>query len=123
MADKKNILIVDDDTFFLDMYAMRFKSSGFEVVTANNGKNALEVLEKNTPDIILLDLTMPIMDGFETLKHMKKDDRLKDIRVIILTNKGEPEDIAFSDAHGAIGYIIKANSTPTEVVERVNSFL
>jgi CheY-like chemotaxis protein len=123
MKEKIHILIVDDDTFFLDMYSMRFKTAGYEVTTASNGKNALEKLQTIIPDIILLDLTMPVMDGFETLKQMQKEDRLKKIKVIMLTNKGEPEDIALCDKYGAKGYIIKANSTPTEVVERVNTFL
>lgn len=123
MKEKIHILIVDDDTFFLDMYSMRFKTAGYEVTTASNGKNALEKLQTVIPDIILLDLTMPVMDGFETLKQIQKEDRLKKVKVIMLTNKGEPEDIAFCDTHGVVGYIIKANSTPTEVVERVNTFL
>lgn len=123
MKEKIHILIVDDDTFFLDMYSMRFKTAGYEVATASNGKDALDKLQTIIPDIILLDLTMPVMDGFETLKQIQKEDRLKKAKVIMLTNKGEPEDITLCDKYGAIGYIIKANSTPTEVVERVNTFL
>jgi CheY-like chemotaxis protein len=117
---KYNIFIVDDDKFLLDMYSMKFSEKGFNVEIAFGSIEALEKLKGGyKPDIILLDIVMPTMDGFELLGEIKKNNLAAGSVVIILSNLGQQEDIEKGSQLGADGYIIKASSTPTEVVNKV----
>ena len=122
---KHKILIVDDDMFLLDMYALKFKESDFEVEISKSGGEALEKLEnKNfTPEVILLDVLMPVMDGFEFLKTLKEKNIAQDSKVIVLSNLGQKEEIDKGISLGAKDYIIKAHHTPSEVVEKVKQVL
>ncbi|NVN97456.1 response regulator [Candidatus Nomurabacteria bacterium] len=121
METEKKILIVDDDNFLLDMYALKFGKSNFKVYTALGPEIALDTLRKGLlPDIILLDIMMPVMDGFEMMEKMKEENLGAKAIKIILSNRGQPSDIARGEALGAVGYIVKASSTPTEVIEKVN---
>ncbi len=120
-GDKK-ILLVDDDEFLLDMYSVKFRESGFQLELARGGEDALKLLREGLePDIILLDIVMPIIDGFEFLRIIAKEGLKKKATVIILSNLGQKEDIDKGLALGASDYIIKANSTPSEVVKKVQS--
>ena len=129
MKDKKkyDILIVDDDKFLLDMYAVKFAESDFNVYTALSSQDALDTLknqqEKSQIDVVLLDIVMPGMDGFELLGKIKKVNFNKNIFVIMLSNLGQESDVKKAIDAGSDGYIIKANSTPTEVVEKVLAIL
>ena len=124
MEQNKKILIVDDDSFLLDMYALKFTKSNFDVIPALGPEIALEKLRsKLKPDIILLDIVMPIMDGFELLEKMKEESLSEDSIKIILSNRGQASDIARGESLGASGYIVKASSTPTEVVDKVISII
>ena len=119
-GESKKILIIDDDSFLLDMYALKFKKSNFDVSIAQGPEIALEKLQGGlNPDIILLDIMMPIMDGFELLEKIKQEKISQDSIVIFLSNRGQPADIARAESMGASGYIIKASSTPSEVIEKV----
>lgn len=123
-GEKKKILIVDDDGFLLDMYAFKFSQSNFDVFTANNGRLALEKLKEGlNPDVMLIDVIMPEMNGFETLENINKENLSKDMIKIILSNKNQQSDIDKGTALGVSGYIIKANSVPTEVVKKVIDIL
>jgi len=123
-GEKKKILIVDDDGFLLDMYAFKFSQSNFDVFTANNGALALEKLKEGlNPDVMLIDVIMPEMNGFETLENINKENLCKDMIKIILSNKNQQSDIDKGTALGVSGYIIKANSVPTEVVKKVMDIL
>lgn len=116
----KKILIVDDDSFLLDMYALKFSKSNFSVSTALGPEVALEKLQQGlSPDLIILDIMMPVMDGFELLEKIKKDKISPNSIVVFLSNRGQQSDIVRSEALGASGYIVKASSTPSEVVEKV----
>jgi len=120
MEEKKKILIVDDDTFLLDMYALKFSQNNFDVSATESGARALEKLRGGLrPDIILLDIIMPEMDGFEMLEKINADKLSESSIKIILSNKGQPSDIERGNSLGAAGYIVKANSTPAEVVKEV----
>ena len=122
MADEKHkkILIIDDDSFLLDMYALTFTQSGFTVDSALGSVSALEKLHAGlSPDIILLDIVMPVMDGFELLQKMKEENLAANAMKIVLSNRGAESDIAQGQALGAVGYIVKANSTPSEVITKV----
>ncbi len=117
---QKTILITDDDSFLLDMYAMRFTQGGFNVVTASSADDALGKLRGGlVPDIMLLDVVMPAIDGFELLEMINKEGLAKETIKIYLSNLGQEQDIARGKALGAASYIVKANSTPSEVVAHV----
>ncbi len=123
-GEKKRILIVDDDMFILDMYAFKFSQNNFEVHTASNGVNAISKLKEGlNPDIIMLDIIMPEMDGFEMLENINKEKISPTSIKIILSNKGQQEDVDRGDALGVAGYIVKVNSTPVEVVDKVKEIL
>ncbi len=123
-GERYKILIVDDDKFLLDMYTIKFGESGFSVVAAFGSVDAVSKLEDGlAPDIILLDVVMPTMDGFEFLEKIKKEKLAESARVIILSNLGQQADIDKGKALGAEGYIVKANTTPSEVVEKVKAVL
>lgn len=114
------IFIIDDDAFLLDMYALKFSHRGFEVVTSSGTLEALGKLRGGeAPDILLVDLVMPAMDGFAFIEQLKKDALTPNALVIVLSNLGQEEDIVRARMLGAAGYIIKASTTPSEVVERV----
>jgi len=123
-GEKKKILIVDDDGFLLDMYAFKFSQSNFDVYTAISGAEAIAKLKEGfNPDVIMMDVIMPEMDGFEMLELVNKEKLSENSVKIILSNKGQQEDIDRGAALGAAGYIIKVNSTPIEVIEKVLKIL
>lgn len=123
-GDKRKILIVDDDTFLLDMYTFKFSQHNFEVYTASGGLQVIEKLKDGLkPDIILMDIIMPEMDGFEMLEKINKDNLSPNSTKIILSNKNQQADIDKGNSLGASGYIVKANSTPAEVIEQVVGIL
>lgn len=124
MEPKKKIFIIDDDSFLLDMYALKFNQSNFNVTTALGPEPALEKFHQGfVPDVVLLDIVMPVMDGFELLEKLKEENLAQSAIFIILSNRGQPSDIARGESLGAAGYIIKASSTPSEVIEKVNSII
>ncbi len=124
METKKNLLIVDDDSFLLDMYAIKFGQSDFAVTTALGPELALEKLHSGyTPEVMLLDIVMPVMDGFELIEKMKEEGLAQNAIRIILSNRGQASDIARGESLGVSGYIVKASSTPGEVIEKVKSII
>ncbi len=122
---KGKIFITDDDKFLLDMYAVKFTERGYTVETAFNGKEMLERLQSGAakPDACLIDIVMPGMDGFELLAKLKEGNLVPGAPVIILSNLGQKEDIERGLSLGASGYIVKANATPTEVVNRLEEII
>jgi len=125
MSETKNkVLIVDDDKFLLDMYAIKFGQSDFDVTTSLGAMDAMTKLKDGfVPDVILTDILMPAMDGFEFLEEIKKNKLAPKAKVIILSNKGEKSDIDRGMSLGADGYIVKASAIPSEVVEKVNEII
>lgn len=123
-GEKRKILIVDDDNFLLDMYAFKFSQNNFEVFAAESGVQALEKIKDGLqPDILLMDIIMPKMDGFELLEKINHDKLSPDSVKIILSNKNDQSDIEKGEKLGISGYIVKANSTPLEVINQVTSIL
>lgn len=123
-TEPKKILIIDDDSFLLDMYALKFGKSNFSVSTALGPESALEKLRGGlSPEIILLDIMMPVMDGFELLTKMREENISPNSIIIFLSNRGQPSDITQAETLGASGYIVKASSTPSEVIEKVISII
>lgn len=121
MANKKyKVLLVDDDKFLIDMYSLKFKQNGLEVETVLGGQEALDKIRENDNfDVILLDLIMPVMDGFSLLENIRKEKLAKKSAVIILSNQGQQSDIDRADKFSVDGYIIKASTIPSEVLSRV----
>ncbi len=120
---KTKILIIEDDAFIMDMYCTKFEMTGYKVLKADDGIKGIKIINESKPDIVVLDIIMPRMDGFEVLKMVKKDPKLQDIPVILLTNLGQKENIEEGIELKADDYIIKAHFTPDEVVNRVEKVL
>ena len=119
---KKKIMIIEDDYFVMDIYHTKLTQSGFDVISANNGLDALKKLqeEKQIPDLILLDIIMPYLGGLEVLERIKADEQLKSIPVILLTNLSQKAEIDKGLGLGAKDYLIKSHFTPSEVLEKIN---
>lgn len=117
---KKNILLVDDDPLIIRMYQNKLSKDGYAVKTATNGEEAIIQVMKEKPDLILLDVMMPKMNGVETLKALKREPKTETIPVIILTNLGDnPEDTKNAKELGALDYLVKSDITLRELSERV----
>jgi CheY-like chemotaxis protein len=114
------ILLVDDDNFLRDMYATKFTQGGHEVDAVDGGATALARLAQgSTYDAIMLDMVMPGMSGLELLSAIKKDFPDQTAKLIVLSNQGQEEDIREATEAGAVAYIIKAESVPSEVLAKV----
>jgi CheY-like chemotaxis protein len=114
------LLLIDDDAFLRDMYALKFNESGFEVEVADGATEAFRILEQDQNfDVILLDMIMPGMTGVELIKEIKNLYSDIKAKLIVLSNQGQPEDIDEAMSAGAAGYIIKAESVPSDVVKKV----
>lgn len=120
---KTRILLIEDEEMLANMYEVKFKNEGFELEKALDGSDGLAKAKANKPDFILLDIIMPKMDGFSVLKSLKEDETTKDVPVMLLTNLGQEEDIKKGQELGAVGYLVKANITPSEVVAEVKKKL
>ena len=120
---KTSVVIVEDEKMLADMYATKFTMEGFAAQKANDGQSGFDLVKRAPPDIILLDIFMPKIDGFGVLKMIKGDETLKNIPVILLTNLGQDEDIKKGKELGATDYFVKANHTPAEVVLKVKQVL
>lgn len=125
MAEEKlKIFIIDDDSFLSSMYSMKFEKSGFETKVASNGQNAIEVLKGGyKPDVLMMDVVMPIMDGFEMYEQIKKNNLAPNAITVMLTNQGTSVDINRAKELGVNGYIVKATTIPSEVVDEVKSLI
>lgn len=117
------IAIIEDDQTISQMYRMKFEADGFEVQLANNGKRGVALVEEFQPDIILLDIQMPEMNGAEALTEIRKHDWGKSTPVIILTNLGEEESPKELKSLNIHSYIVKAELTPRQVVSKVQEIL
>jgi DNA-binding response OmpR family regulator len=123
MSTSTKIAIIEDDQAISQMYRIKFEAEGYTVETAENGALGLELIEKMRPTIILLDLMMPIMAGEEMLAKLRTTDWGKDMKVIILTNRGEQEIPPQVKELGVTAIILKADMTPRQVAELVKSKL
>lgn len=116
------VLLLDDDAFLRDMYAVKFKEAGHEVEIAEDGPAALAVLEDTVVDVVVLDMVMPGMDGISFMEEASKGPG-KSSAFIVLSNQGEDSDRQRAKQAGAIGYIVKAESVPSDVVAKVEELL
>ncbi len=123
MEDGKVVLLVDDDLTLREMYDERLKAEGFEIVQATNGEEALAKAKETKPNVILLDIMMPKVNGFDVLKQLKEDAELKAIPVIILTALIQDVDRLQGMQLGAADYIVKSETMPGEVIAKIKKAL
>jgi DNA-binding response OmpR family regulator len=118
----KNILLVEDDPFLIDIYTTKFKKAGFKVEVASDGKDALRKLNEERFDLLVLDIVLPKIDGWEILEKIK-NEKLKDLKVVVLSNLGQKGEVEKGLKLGATKYLIKAHYTPSEVVAEIKEIL
>ena len=123
MIDKKRkILIIEDDETVCAMYRIKLEQEGFLAIIADNGARGLELAIKEKPDLIMLDIIMPQLDGFSVLRELRLNKKTKDIPIIILTNLGTDEDKNKGKGLGATDYWVKANFTPAEISLKIKEY-
>ena len=119
----ETILIIEDDKFLRELIAQKLIKEGYEISEAVDGEEGLKKIKEEKPDLVLLDLILPEIDGFEVLTRIKEDPALSLIPVIILSNLGQKEDVERGLKIGAVDYLIKAHFTPGEIIEKIKNAL
>lgn len=119
----KSILLVDDDMTLREMYTERLKAEGYGVMTARDGEEALQMATDNHPNVILLDIMMPKINGLDVLKKLKDQSETKDIPVIVLTALIQDQERKEAMTRGANDYIVKSETMPGEVIEKVHTLI
>ena len=119
----KKILIIVDDKFLRELISRKLKEEGFDIGEAIDGEEGIKKVKEENPDLVLLDLILPGIDGFEVLSKVKEDPKISSIPIIILSNLGQREEVEKGLKLGAIDYLIKAHFTPGEIIEKIKSVL
>lgn len=122
-VDKKKVLVIEDDLFLIRAYQIKLEKEGFEVWVATEGTTALNYMQKDPPDLVMLDLMLPGISGFDVLENVRKNPKWKDVPVIVLTNLGQEQDKKRVEDLGVKDYIVKANVKIMDVVEKVKSYI
>lgn len=117
------VLVIEDEPSLRDIYTTKLRIEGFQVSEAGDGVEGLDVAIDKSPDVILLDVVLPIKDGFEVLKDLKANPRTKHIPVIILSNLGQEYEVKRGMTLGAENFLTKANLTPAKIVEEVRTLI
>ncbi len=117
----ETILIIEDDKFLRDLMAQKLTKEGYEILEAIDGEIGIKKVREEKPDLVLLDLILPGIDGFEVLSRMKENPDLAKIPVIILSNLGQREDVERGLKMGAVDYLIKAHFTPREIIDKIKN--
>ena len=123
MDKKYSILLVEDDAFLARIYATALEAQGFRVSLASNGEDGLKLVEREKPDMIILDILLPQMDGYEFLESVKNNQLSANIPVLVLSNLGQKEDVDKAMQLGASRYLIKAHSMPQNVIRNIKDIL
>lgn len=123
MKNQKKILLVEDDPFLIDIYTTKLQEAGFEVAVVDDGKRAVAVAQKERPKLIVLDIVLPHVDGWEVLSQIKADAQLANTKVLILSNLGQKEEREKGFRLGAAGYLIKAHYTPSQVADEIKKMI
>lgn len=118
-----SVLVVEDDEFLRELIVTKLKQEKLTILEAINGKDGLQKMREMQPDLVLLDLILPGIDGFEVLRSAQSDPTISKIPVVVLSNLGQKEDIDRAKESGAKGYLVKAQFTPSEIVGKVHAFL
>lgn len=123
MAGKKKIIIIEDYKFLREAMVRKLVEDGFEVLEAIDGEEGLKKIKEEKPDLVLLDLVLPGIGGFDVLAKIKEDITLERLKIVILSNLGQREEIEKGMSLGAVDYLVKANFTPREISEKVKLLL
>ena len=123
MANQTKVLIVEDDKFLSELISTKLDKEGFNIALAGDGETGLKKAEEFKPEIVLLDIMLPGMDGFEVLEKLKASPELKKIPVIILSNFGQESKVERGLQLGAVDYLVKANFTTGEIVAKLKEIL
>jgi len=123
MSRKKTILLVEDDEFLAELYATKLKLEGYDVILATDGERGYKLANEKNPDLILLDIILPKMDGFEILKKLKTQNKTKSLPIILLTNLSQKDEVKRGLDLGADDYLIKAHFMPSEVILKIKKIL
>jgi len=115
----KKILIVEDEEILIDLLQRKLTNEGYEILVARDGEEGLKIMQEINPDLVLLDIVMPKMGGFEVMEEMAKDSELKKIPIIVISNSGQPVEIDRAQELGAKDWLIKAEFDPQEVLDKV----
>ncbi|MDO8663533.1 MAG: response regulator [Candidatus Wildermuthbacteria bacterium] len=120
MPDKsKKILIIEDEEILIGLLQRKLSNEGYEVAVSRDGEEGLMAMREAIPDLVLLDIVMPKMGGFEVMEEMHKDKRLKAIPIIIISNSGQPVELDRAKSLGVKDWLIKADFVPQEVIDKV----
>jgi CheY-like chemotaxis protein len=119
----KKILIIEDDPLLVKMYQTKFTKEGYEVITAGDGAEGLEKIRLNRPDFLIMDVMMPKVSGIQLLEIIRQDPTTASIPAIMLSNLGQPEQIEAANKLGVKEFLLKANFTPSQIVEKVKQYL
>jgi len=119
----KTILIIEDDKFLRELISRKLTGEGFDVLEAVDGEDGIKKIKEGKSDLVLLDLILPGIDGFEVLAKLRDDAEISSIPVIILSNLGQREEVEKGLKLGAIDYLIKAHFTPGEIIEKIKNIL
>lgn len=117
------ILFIEDDQLIVKIYTTRLAADGYTVFSSYNGAGGLAIAQKELPDLIVCDVMMPQMDGFEVLKRLKSDERTKHIIVLMYSNLAQEEEMKKARDLGAAEFIVKANISPVELVEKIKGYV
>jgi CheY-like chemotaxis protein len=117
------ILLIEDDALIVKIYSTRLKADGFTVLSADNGEDGAVLATKEQPDLIVLDVMMPKLDGFSVLEKLRADPNLSKIPILIYSNLAQDSEIEKAKQFGATEFIVKANISPTELVNKIKSYI
>lgn len=117
------IVIVEDDKFLRDLIAQKVLKEGHQVVEAVNGEEGILKIKEEKPDLVLIDLILPGIDGFEVLRQVKENSGTSAIPVVILSNLGQKDDVERGMKLGAADYLVKAHFTPGEILAKIKAIL
>ena len=117
------ILFIEDDPLIIKIYTTRLTADGYQVLSAENGADGITLAEKELPDLIVLDIMMPKVDGFGVLQKLRSHPQLKDKPILVYSNLAQEEELNRARQLGATEFIVKANLTPTEMVAKIKQYL
>lgn len=117
------VLIIEDDSFLSDLYKIQFEKEGYKVIQSYDGLDGLSKISIENPTVVVLDLILPELSGFEVLERLKKDSKFSRLPVVVLSNLRDEEKMKKALMLGAVGYIIKPTLTPKQIVEEVGKYI
>lgn len=120
---EENILIIEDDKFLRELISRKLIGEGFKIDEAIDGEEGLKKIKESKPDLVLLDLILPGLDGFEVLERIKDDSSTASVPVLILSNLGQKDEIERGLSLGAVDFLVKAHFTPEEIVAKMKEIL